>query len=294
MEILGETAVLTENEEKVECETDLCMENELANARKRSGLTQKQMAEKFGVTEKTIHNWETGKPIPASKMPSVEKFINNPLQDSPVRQRLIQFIKHKGLEQQKFEMMCGLSSDYVDNIARGLGAQKLSVISKCFPELNTEWLLTGAGEMLNYDIDGPNYMIVETRPRVPFKAIDGNLRDYYLGDKRNECEQKPIVKQFPQYNFTMLISRNVMSPYIDTGDVIACAEIPKITTYGHVYVMDTEGEVLIRRVYLEDGEPNKPNKYKLVAENKGYPDLIIDSKDVKGIYRIVGMLRVEI
>ena len=145
--------------------------------------------------------------------------------------------------------------------------------------------------MLNYDIDGPNYMIVETRPRIPFKAITGNLREYYLGEKRNECEQKPIVRQFPQYNFTMLISRNVMSPYIDTGDVIACAEIPKITAFGHVYVLDTEGDVLIRRVYLADGDPDK---YKLVAENNGYPDLIIDSKDVKGIYRIVGMLRVEI
>lgn len=267
------------------------MEEELASARKKSGLTQKQIAEKFGVTEKTIHNWESGKPIPISKQPMVSQFIKNPSQESVVKQRLIEFIHFKNLSQQKFEMMCGLSNGYVNNITRGFGAQKLSEISRCFPDLNTEWLLTGAGEMLNYDIDGPNYMIVETRPRIPFKAITGNLKEYYLGEKRNECEQKPIVKQFPQYQFTMLISRNVMSPYIDTGDVIACAEISKITAFGHVYVLDTDGDVLIRRVYVSDDDPNK---YKLVAENKDYPDLIIDQADVKGIYRIVGMLRVEI
>lgn len=145
--------------------------------------------------------------------------------------------------------------------------------------------------MLNYEAGGPNYMIVETRPRIPFKAITGNLRDYYLGDKRDECEMKPIVRQFPQYQFTMLISRNVMSPYIDTGDVIACAEIPRITAYGHVYVLDTEGDVLIRRVYVDEKDENK---YRLIAENKSYPDLVIDKNDVNGIYRIVGMLRVEI
>ena len=80
-----------------------------------------------------------------------------------------------------------------------------------------------------------------------------------------------------------------MSPYIDTGDVIACAEIPKRITYGHVYVLDTNEEVLIRRVYECDQE-----RYRLVAENKEYPDLYINKSDVQGIYRVVGMLRVEI
>lgn len=208
---------------------------------------------------------------------------------SNLKQRLIEFIKYKDLSQQKFESRCGLSNGYVNNITRGIGAEKLADISRQFPELNTDWLITGAGEMLNESND--NYMIVETRPRVPFKSITGHLRDYYAGDKRDECEMKPIVKQFPHYQFTMLISRHVMSPYIDTGDVIACAEIPKITAYGHVYVLDTEGDVLIRRVYVADGDPNQ---YRLVAENKDYPDLVIDKSDVNGIYRIVGMLRVEI
>lgn len=265
------------------------MEEELVNARKKSGLTQRQIAEKFGVTEKTIHNWESGKPIPASKIAMVSQFIKNTPTESAIKQRLIQFIKFKDLSQQKFETRCGLSNGYVNNITKGIGAEKLADISRQFPELNTDWLLTGAGEMLNESNSG--FMIIETRPRIPFKAITGHLHDYYAGDKREECEMKPIVKQFPHYQFTMLISRNVMSPYIDTGDVIACAEIPKITAYGHVYVLDTDGDVLIRRVYVSDVDSNK---YKLVAENKNYPDLIIDSKDVKGIYRIVGMLRVEI
>ena len=218
-----------------------------------------------------------------TETPNRKTSVNN------LKQRLIEFIKYKDLSQQKFETRCGLSNGYVNNITKGIGAEKLADISRQFPELNTDWLLTGAGEMLNESNSG--FMIIETRPRIPFKAITGHLHDYYAGDKRDECEMKPIVKQFPQYQFTMLISRNVMSPYIDTGDVIACAEIPKITAYGHVYVLDTDGDVLIRRVYVSDVDSNK---YKLVAENRNYPDLIIDSKDVKGIYRIVGMLRVEI
>ena len=208
---------------------------------------------------------------------------------SNIKQRLIEFIQYKELNISNFEKQCGITEGFITRMSKGVGAERLAKISRRYPELNTEWLLTGSGEMLNESSD--SYMIVETRPRIPFKAITGHLHDYYAGDKREECEMKPIVKQFPHYQFTMLISRNVMSPYIDTGDVIACAEIPKITAYGHVYVLDTDGDVLIRRVYVSDVDSNK---YKLVAENKNYPDLIIDSKDVKGIYRIVGMLRVEI
>lgn len=116
------------------------MVEDLINARKHSGLTQKQIAERFGVTEKTIHNWESGKPIPSSKLPMVMQFIKSQLYESPVKQRLIQFIKFKNMGQQKFETICGLSNGYVNNITRGIGAEKLADISRQFPELNTDWV----------------------------------------------------------------------------------------------------------------------------------------------------------
>ncbi len=65
-----------------------------------------------------------------------------------VKQRLIEFIKREGLSQSRFEKAVGLSNGYVNNISKGIGADKLQRITEKFPYLNAEWLLTGKGEML--------------------------------------------------------------------------------------------------------------------------------------------------
>ena len=234
------------------------------------------------------------------------------MDETTVKQRLILFIKYKNLSQKKFERLCGLSNGYVNNIRQSIMPDKLQIIARQFPELNKSWLLTGDGEMIHsvgdrirsivaqtampeYSADFvrdplPSYMLVETRPRIPLRAATGNLREYYAGDKRHLCEQKPLVQQFPPYNFTLLVCSNSMRPYIDTGDIIACAEIAQIISFGDVYILDTDGEVLIRRVF----ESDTPDRYRLVPDNKEYPEILLDRTAIKGIYRAVGLLRVEI
>ena len=141
-------------------------------------------------------------------------------------------------------------------------------------------------------IASEGYMyVVETRPRVPLRAANGNLRKWYAGENRHLCEQKPLIQQFPPYQFTLLVSSNSMKPYIDTGDIIACAEISKIVSYGDVYILDTDGEVLIRRVFES---PDHPDQYRLVPDNKEYPDILLDRSAVQDLFRVVGLLRVEI
>lgn len=48
-----------------------------------------------------------------------------------------------------FERACGLSNGYVHKIKNSVGKRGLLDIQRKFPELNTDWLLTGEGEMLN-------------------------------------------------------------------------------------------------------------------------------------------------
>lgn len=200
------------------------MGKEIKRARKEAGLSQKELAEKMGVSEKTIRNWESGSTITKSKEQMVKKFISGNFSDKDVE----------------------------------------------------------------VSVPTPFYMLTETRPRIPFKALSGGIREYYAGKYRDKCEDKPLVQQFPPYHFTMLVSTDSMSPYINNCDVIACAEIHKIVEYGQVYVLDTEDGVIIRRVY-DDGE-----QYKLESDNPRYSPFVLNKEDVKGMYKIVGLLRVEI
>jgi len=68
--------------------------------------------------------------------------------ETTVKQRLIYFIKSKGFSQGRFEKEVGLSNGFVNNISKGIGADKLQRILRSFPDLNQSWLLNGEGEML--------------------------------------------------------------------------------------------------------------------------------------------------
>jgi hypothetical protein len=91
-----------------------------------------------------------------------------------VKERLILFVRHKKMSIRKFELTCGLSLGYINNIRVSIQPDKVTRIADCFPDLNTGWLMTGEGEMLKngYSFPGfgsnlaespPVYLDVETR-----------------------------------------------------------------------------------------------------------------------------------
>ena len=72
-----------------------------------------------------------------------------------IKERTIEFIRHKGIKMKTFEEKCGLSTGYVTSMRSGYGPEKLRNVLNAFPELNREWLLYGEGEMLNKGIADP-------------------------------------------------------------------------------------------------------------------------------------------
>lgn len=77
--------------------------------------------------------------------------LNSIQMKETVKQRLVRFIKYKGLGQSKFEKLVGLSNGYISNLKSNPSPEKIMNIFGVFPELNRSWLLTGEGEMLNGD-----------------------------------------------------------------------------------------------------------------------------------------------
>ena len=65
-----------------------------------------------------------------------------------VRERLDYFIGSKKLNNKQFETICGLSNGMVSKVKDKIRLSTLQKIAQAFPDLNTEWLRTGEGEML--------------------------------------------------------------------------------------------------------------------------------------------------
>ena len=64
------------------------------------------------------------------------------------KDRLLIFLSNLNIGQGAFEKNVGISNGYINNSKGSIGSQILNKISIKYPELNTEWILNGEGEML--------------------------------------------------------------------------------------------------------------------------------------------------
>lgn len=66
----------------------------------------------------------------------------------PVKERLIEFIKYKQLNNSEFGRSIGVSSAFVSSMVKSIQPDKIQRITLAYPELNISWLLTGKGDMI--------------------------------------------------------------------------------------------------------------------------------------------------
>ena len=86
-----------------------------------------------------------------------------------VNSRILEFVSAKGLSVAEFERLCGLSNGYVRKVKDSLGKRGLTDILRKFPELNSDWLLTGEGDMFLSQQSNP---IINYTTGVPYYNVD--------------------------------------------------------------------------------------------------------------------------
>jgi phage repressor protein C with HTH and peptisase S24 domain len=236
--------------------------------------------------------------------------------EATVKERLVMFIKNRGLSQKRFEAMVGLSNGYVNNISKGLGASKMAEISLRFPELNQQWLLTGEGEMLNSDD--------EIAKQYTKMCISQMADDTAISKMENDCEDAEVMESFPilpevvaesqntnieayieensseleRVNPSSLLSashaaerilRTSMLPTFQPEDIVFVRFLPDRMKLcdGDIYYLNCKNRpTMIRRIKFEPD-----NRLRLVAQNPQYGDVIISREDIINVGTIVGMLR---
>lgn len=129
--------------------------------------------------------------------------------------------------------------------------------------------------------------IVTTKPRIPITAEAGQLAEYLGGVLANECEQLPIIRSIPDYDFTMFVKGNSMEPKYESGDEIACKKVESVIEWGKAYVLATRDGAVLKRLFPAE------HGFRCVSYNHDeYPDFIVDEDDVFGKYRVVGLIRI--
>lgn len=98
-----------------------------------------------------------------------------------IKERFILFIEYKKLSKRKFQESIGVSNSYIQNITNSIGADVLNRIVITYPELNTQWLLSGNGEMLNTNSNE----VETTKPSVPYEFVQAMIDERKRHDEMN-------------------------------------------------------------------------------------------------------------
>ena len=203
-----------------------------------------------------------------------------------LKERFIEYLAHKGIKKASFEKMAGLSNGFVDKMGNNTRASKLEVISNYCPDLNMVWLRTGEGEMLKGE-GVTQAADNETRPHLPVAVTAGHTGGISDAIKSGDCEQLPIIFSLPQYDATMTVQGDSMEPKFEGGDRIAMRKVKDYIEWGKTYVVDTDDGAVLKRIY------DSGDSIRCVSYNESYPDFLIPKSSIYGLYKVVGLVRIN-
>lgn len=179
-----------------------------------------------------------------------------------------------------------------------------------FPELSAHWLLTGEGNMFkrqiktdcvqNNNIKQTECSVLEACEIEELPIIPGNIVNapeidvyQYITENENCIETAPVVQQFPDSKAFYRIKTKAMEPNICAGDMLALAAYPKgfeRIVPGDPYSVDTNTNGLVTRLLY-----NHPDGFLARSYNpEKYPDFIITREEIINVFRIVGLLRINV
>jgi phage repressor protein C with HTH and peptisase S24 domain len=205
-----------------------------------------------------------------------------------INKELVKYFENKGFTQQMIAEKLHVSKAYINALFTGKSSFGKKQAERWSDEfgISQSFLLTGEG---NIDDPKRNHKSdIETRPRIPTTVAAGTLTGFAESIKSYNCENIPVIKALPDYDYTIIVKGDSMEPHYAGGDEIA---IRKVTDHyiewGKVYVLDTRDGAVIKRLYQDT------NGFRCVSYNKDYPDFIVNRSEVFGIYKVVGLIRIE-
>lgn len=196
------------------------------------------------------------------------------------KDRIMAFIATQGISVREFEKRAGLANGYLRQLRKSPTVEKLESIIAAFPEIDKTWLLTG-------EDDTPAAPTQDTKPHLPIAVIAGRMGGISEAVRLHECEQLPVVHAFPRYDYTMMVQGDSMEPKYEGGDRIAIRKVCDYVEWGKTYVVDTADGALLKRIYDEG------DTIRCVSFNKDYPDFHVNKQNIYGLYKVVGLLRIN-
>nr|UWI25211.1 MAG: CI repressor [Bacteriophage sp.] len=224
---------------------------------------------------------------------------------SATKDRLLEFLRFKGMGQQKFEISIGMSNGWANKVGDSIRENTLKKISEVYPELNIAWLKSGVGVMLNNgESEETLYTPKEEQSQtnvaeeaaktvllLPVSAQGGSLNDFVVSVKENDCEK--VVSPIRGVDFAMTVSGDSMSPEYPNGSRIFIKRINEraFIEWGKVYVLDTCNGTVIK--ILVPAEKEGYVKCVSINQDPIFAPFEVALEDIYGVYKVLICMSVK-
>jgi repressor LexA len=223
-------------------------------------------------------------------------------------ERLQYYMKSKGINDNQMTVSAGLSVGLIGKAksSKGMTSSNIEKILLAYPDINSDWLLTGRGNMLSSD-NGDNAVRQtpepaakrvmdddkEGIPLIPLDAVAGFPATDSSYAYMENCDRY-IIPEFQDKgaDFIIRVSGDSMIPLYYNGDLIACHKIHDIRFFqwGTVYVLETSQGILVKRI-MESTDHD--DCILCTSENDTvHRPFLLPKDDIRSMSTIVGLIRI--
>jgi len=220
-------------------------------------------------------------------------------------ERVREYLDFKGITKYKFCNDLGFSNKFLDN-SSNMGTDKACKILHHYPDMNSEWLLTGRGSMLkqentslvimNNDRKTVDYLhATQEIPLYDLEAVAG-LRELFNSGKPQRILDTIRIPNLPKCDGAISVTGDSMYPLLKSGDIILYKE----TEFANIFF----GEMYLLSIKLNDWEEYITVKYvqkseqgqeyvKLVSQNSHHQPKDIHVSKISALALIKASIRIN-
>ena len=216
--------------------------------------------------------------------------------ETTVKQRLLLYLGEKGLGQNKFEKIAGISNGYISHLKSSPSSDILMKILNASPDLNREWLMTGVGDMLVRDDNEQaaigNPIVDDFMGSLGALIGDGNvaLTDANIRGRMSipGLSNKSIV-YLPVAGDSMIDRDNPDNSIPDGAMVAVAPTMLQTFRWGEVYALVTPEGVVVKKVMPSDGDHIQCVSF----NSEKYPPFNLSQDEVLSAWRVVGVVSIR-
>ena len=200
-------------------------------------------------------------------------------------ERLKKAREYAGLSQEALAKKLKIGKRTLIDYEKGASEPKVSIVKNIAEicNVNTNWLLTGEGEMFRKKEDSVEFVNMTAVPVLNAEAPAGFPA---LPPEEDEIIDYIYVPNAPKNAYAVKVRGNSMSPTIKDGDYVIFVPNAEIKNGDIVIVRNEWNEVILKRYRTKNGEVY------LTSDNPEYP-VIKPNSDYEIIGRVMKKVSIE-